>query len=142
MSPPSRSPGAGVGTNESIAGKPQGARCGLGRRNVLVDPEEVLGVIAPLELLQTSVFLGAVRLTDAILALVAEEVHVDARLVGLERRPKVPHPLPLLVEAVGGLGAGADVVREAGVAAAERGVILGQMRDRASHLPDREGRER
>src|SRR5206468_3906892 len=82
-------------------------------RTVLVDPEEVLWVIAPLQLLQTSVLLGAVRLTDAILALVAEEVHIDARLVRLERRPEVPHPLPLLVEAVGGLGAGADVVREA-----------------------------
>src|SRR6266496_6649494 len=117
-------------------------RLALGRRDVLIDPEEVVRVVAPLQLLQTSVLLGAVRVTDPTLALVAEEVHVDARLVGLERRPEVPHPLPLLVEAVGGLGAGADVVREAGVAAPEGRVVVADARNRASHLPDREGRER
>src|SRR5256885_2875412 len=63
---------------------------------------------------------------------------ISGLLVGLERRPEVPHPLPLLVEAVGGLGAGADVVREAGVAAAERGVILGQMRDQIGRASCRE----
>src|SRR6476659_6280098 len=88
--------------------------------NVLIDPKEVVRVVAPLQLPETRVLLGAVGLADAILPLVAEEVHVDALLVRFERRPEVPHPLPLLAEAVGGLGTGADVVREAGVAAAER----------------------
>src|SRR5207249_3229197 len=110
-----------------------------GRRDVLVDPEEVLRVVAALQLLQARVLLGAVGLAHAGLALVAEEVDVDAGLVRLERRPERPHPVALLLEAVRALGARADVVGEAGVTPAERGLVLADARDRAAHLPDREG---
>src|SRR5204863_2635725 len=110
--------------------------------DVLVDPEEVVRVVAALQLLQARVLLRAVRLPHAVLALVAEEVHVDAHVVRLERRPEGAYPVALVLEAVRALGAGADVEREAGVAAGECGVVLADLRDGAAHLPDRERRER
>src|SRR5581483_11167380 len=106
----------------------------LGRRDVLVDPEDVARVVAALQRLQATVLLGAVGLADALLALVAEEIHVDARLVRLERGPEGTHPVPLALEPVGVLGAGADVVGEAGVAAVERRAVLADAADGAAHL--------
>src|SRR5262249_40861813 len=102
-------PAGSRGGRMQVAEKPQAP---LARRNVLVDVEEVVGVVAPLELLEAGVLSGAVRLADTVLTLVAEEVDVDACLVRLQGVPEIPHPLPLFVEAVGALGAGADVVGE------------------------------
>src|SRR5206468_6233511 len=62
------------------AGTPPTARpfpTGLARRDVLVQPEEVVGVVAPLERLEAVVLLGAVRLADPLLALIHQEVDVD-----------------------------------------------------------------
>jgi hypothetical protein len=51
---------------------------------VLVEAEEVVRVIATLERLERVVLLGPIGLADPLLALLHEEVHVDARVVGLE----------------------------------------------------------
>jgi hypothetical protein len=52
---------------------------------VLVEAEEVVGVIAALERLEPVVLLGPVGLADPLLTLLHQEVHVDARVVGLQR---------------------------------------------------------
>ena len=67
---------------------------------VLVEAEEVVGVVAALERLEPVVLPCPVGLANTLLSLLHEEVHVDARVVGLQRRPEVPGPLPLLVEAL------------------------------------------
>src|SRR5207249_2975133 len=86
----------------------------LVRGDVLVDPEEVVRIPLPLQRLQPVVLVGTVGGADPLLALfgVREEVDVHGRVPLLERRPEVTHPLPLLVEALCVLGAGADVVGE------------------------------
>src|SRR6266516_6656926 len=59
---------------ESTRGQP----VELVRRDVLIESEEVLRVVAALQSLESAVLLCAVSLADAILTLVHEEVHVDA----------------------------------------------------------------
>src|SRR5205807_1717343 len=78
-------------------------------RDVLVQPEEVVGIVVSLQGLQPVVPRGSVRLPDAVLALIHQEVHVHARVVRLERRPEAPGPLAFLVESVGGLRRRVDV---------------------------------
>ena len=95
-----------------------------------------------LQRLQPRVLLRPVGLADAIRALVAEEVDVDALVPRLERRPEVAHPLALLLEALGALGAGADVVGEAGAPSVEGGLVLADAVDGTTHLPDRKRRQR
>ena len=51
-------------------------------RDVLVEPEEIGLVVLPLEGLQATVLLGAVRLADPLLALIHQEVDVHTRVVG------------------------------------------------------------
>src|SRR5215207_10127476 len=72
----------------------------LARRDVLVEAEDVLGVVAALKHLEPVVLLQSVGLADPLLPLVHEEVHVHAGVVRLEGRPEPAHPLPLLVEAL------------------------------------------
>src|SRR5262249_57882461 len=52
--------------------------------DVLVQTEEVVRVVALLERLQPVVAGRPVGLADALLAFVHQEVHVDARVIGLE----------------------------------------------------------
>src|SRR2546422_4742014 len=67
-----------------------------GGRDVLVQPEEVLGVVAALDLGQPVVGSARVGGADPRLALVAEEVDVGAA-VGLQNRAQqLPHPRHLL----------------------------------------------
>src|SRR5215210_9023480 len=79
--------------------------------DVLVKAEEVVGVIATLERLEPVILLGPVGLADPLLTLLHQEVHIDARVVGLKGRPEVPGPLSLFVEALFGLGDACDVER-------------------------------
>src|SRR5436305_15155464 len=80
----------------SPIGPPSGGR---GRTDVLVEPEQVGGVVAILQGHQPLVLLLAVRLLQAIVAL-AHEVGVRAaRGVGLERRIGASGPVHGLVEA-------------------------------------------
>src|SRR5881628_658 len=58
--------------------------CALAGRDVLVEPEEVVRVVRPLEGLQSLVLLRSIGLADPVLPLVHEEVHVHARVVRLE----------------------------------------------------------
>src|SRR5436190_15758953 len=95
-----------------------------GRRDVLVDAEEVLGVVLPLQRLQAVVLLRAVGLPHSVLALVHQEVDVHGREMWLERGPEVAHPLAFLVESLGRRRARADVVREARVPPVEGGLVL------------------
>src|SRR5215210_4787554 len=111
------------------------------RPDVLVQPEDVVRVVAPLQRLEAVVLLRPVGLPDALLALLHQEVDVDRRVVGRERRPEAPRPFGGLVEAVPPLRDRRDVEREAGGAAVERSGALRHARDRASHLPDREPRQ-
>src|SRR3712207_5118310 len=60
---------------------------------VLVEAEEVAGVVAALERLEPIVLLSPVGLADTLLTFLHEEVHVDARVVGLQRGPEVSGPL-------------------------------------------------
>src|SRR4029453_8282821 len=114
----------------------------LRRRDVLVDAEEVVGVILPFQRLQAVVLLRTVRLPHPVFALFHEEVEGHAREVRLERGPEVAHPLALLVEAFRRRRRRADVVGEAGVPPVERGLILSHAGHGAAHLPDGERRER
>src|SRR5919198_976039 len=61
----------------------------LPRRDVLVQPEEVLRVVASLQSPQPVVLLRPVGLPHALVSLLHEEVHVHARVVRLERGPEV-----------------------------------------------------
>src|SRR5215203_2786485 len=109
---------------------------------VLVEAEEVVGVIATLQRLEPVVLLGPVGLADPLLTLLHEEVHIDARVVGLKRRPKVSCPLPLFFEALFGLGDASDVESMPGAASAEGRLVLAHARDCPSKLPDHEGSKR
>src|SRR5215207_10336016 len=99
---------------------------------VLVEAEDVVGVVAALERLEPVVLLCPIGLADTLLSLLHEEVHVDARVVGLQRRPEVPDPLPLLLKALGPLGRAGDVVRMPRAASAEGRLVLAHARDRPS----------
>jgi hypothetical protein len=50
----------------------------LGRRDVLVDPEEVVRVVLSLQGLQPVVLLRPVGLPDPLRTLIAQEIHIDA----------------------------------------------------------------
>src|SRR5215212_11048956 len=104
--------------------------------DVLVEAEEVVRVVAALERLEPVVLLGPVGLADSLLTLLHQEVYVDARVVGLQRRPEVPGPLPLIVEALCRLGDAADVERMAGASSAEGRLLLAHACDGSSELPD------
>src|ERR671919_1343272 len=110
------------------------------RADVLVQPEDVLRVIAALERLQALVLLLPVGLPDPLLTLLHEEVDVDGRVPGLERRPEVAHPLALLVEARGRLGHRGDVEGVACAAAVEGAVVVGTAGALATPFPDSERR--
>src|SRR5215207_9770491 len=73
------------------------------RRDVLVQPEEVRRIVGALERLQPLVLVGTVGLPDPLLALIHQEVHVDAGVVGRKRGREGPGPLALDVESLGGL---------------------------------------
>src|SRR5215204_2750961 len=109
---------------------------------VLVEAEEVLGVIATLERLEPVVLLGPVGLADPLLTLLHEEVHVDARVVGLQCRPEVSGPLPLFFEALFGFGDACDVERMPGTAPTEGRLLLAHARERPSKLPERQSSKR
>src|SRR5438552_1214046 len=94
------SPDDADGLSPRPRSRPHGQPVELVRRDVLIESEEVLRVVAALQSLESAVLLCAVSLADAILTLVHEEVHVDARMPGLEGRPEAAHPLTLLLEAL------------------------------------------
>ena len=108
------------------------------RLDVLVEAEEVGRVVDPLESREPLVVALAVGLAHAVLALVAEEVDVDASArVGLQRVEEVACPGDVAV----GLGivlgpdrVDDDVVR--GVPLAEGGRVLGNAGERAAELED------
>src|SRR5215204_6836662 len=110
--------------------------------DVLVEAKEVVGVIATVQRLEPVVLLGSVGLADPLLAFLHEEIHVDARVVGLEGRPEVPNPLPLFVEALCRLGDAGNVERMPGAASAEGCLVLAHACNRPSELPDHESTER
>src|SRR5215210_8197384 len=116
--------------------------CSGGGLYVLIEAEEVVGVIATLQRLESIVLLGPVGLADPLLTLLHEKVHIDACVVGLECRPEVSDPLPFLVEALTRRGNSGDVERVTGAASAEGRLVLANARDRPPALPDREGRQR
>src|SRR5918995_3908294 len=104
--------------------------------DVLVEAEEVVGVIATLQRLEPVVLLGPVGLADPLLTLLHQEVYIDARVVGLKGRPEVSGPLPLLAEALCRLGDASDVERMPGAASAEGRLVLAHACDGPSELPD------
>src|SRR4029453_1077448 len=108
----------------------------LGGRDVLVQPEEVVRVVAALERLQLVVLRRAVRIADPLLALFHQEVDVHARVVRPARGAERPRPLALLVEALWAGGRTRDVERVSCAAAVERGLVLADAGDRAALLPD------
>src|SRR5512132_4576541 len=71
------------------------------RRDVLVRAEQIGRVPACLELGQALVLLGAVRRANAVGALVAEEVHVDAARHRLELPEQRPDPRHVVGGALG-----------------------------------------
>src|SRR5919107_2762229 len=109
---------------------------------VLVEAEEVVGVIATLQRLESVVLLRPVGLADSLLTLLHQEVHIDARVVGLEGRPEVSDPLPFLVEALTRVGNSGDVKRVTCAASAEGRLVLANARGRPPALPDWESRQR
>src|SRR5829696_2169577 len=110
--------------------------------DVLVEAEEVVGIIATLQRLEPVVLLGPVGLADPLLTLLHQEVYIDARVVGLKGRPEVSGPLPLLVEALCRLGDACDVKSMPGAASAEGCLLLAHACDGPSELPDHKGRQR
>lgn len=52
-------------------------------RDVLVQSEEVVWVVPPLQSLEPLVLRRSIGLADALLTLVHQEVHIDAGVVGL-----------------------------------------------------------
>src|SRR5215210_9167280 len=109
---------------------------------VLVEAEEVLGVIATLERLEPVILLGPVGSADPLLTLLHQEVYIDARVVGLKGRPEVLNPLPLLLEALRRLGNACDVERMPGAASAESSLVLAHACHGPSELPDHESTKR
>src|SRR5215204_7307494 len=109
---------------------------------VLVEAEDVVGVVATLERLEPVVLLCPVGLADPLLTLLHQEVHVDAGVVGLKARPEGPNPLPLFVEALFGLGNACDVERVPGAASAEGRLLLSHACEGPSELPDHESTKR
>ena len=67
----------------------------LARRDVLVDPEEVVRVVLLLQRLAAGRTSPARRPANPLRTLVTEEVHVHALVPRLQRRPEAPHPLAL-----------------------------------------------
>src|SRR5688572_16421203 len=72
--------------------------CRSVRPDVLVHAKQIRGIVLALERLQARPLLRAVRLLHPLLALLHEEVHVDARVIRLERGPEVAGPLALGLE--------------------------------------------
>src|SRR4029453_5584737 len=107
----------------------------LGGRDVLVQPEEVRGVVFLLEPLEALGLFRSICLPDPLLALVHEEVHVHARVLRVKGRPESPDPCPLFFEALGAGGVSADVERVAGVPTVESSLVFADARDRTTGLP-------
>src|SRR5215210_6338014 len=127
----------------SVARVPcKGSSLSDGGAYVLVEAEEVVGVVATLERLEPVILLCPVGLADPLLTLLHQEVYIDARVVGLKGRPEVSGPLPLLVEALRRLGDTPDVERMPGAASAESCLLLSHACDSPSELPDHKGRQR
>src|SRR4029453_6930421 len=105
-------------------GAGEGGLPGLVRWDVLVPPEEVVGVVFALQRTQAVVLRRPIGLANPILALLHQDVHVDARMEGLEGRPEIARPLPLLVESLLVLGDRGDVEGVSGLPAVEGGVVL------------------
>src|SRR6185295_7986121 len=112
------------------------------RRDVLVQAEEVVGVVLSLQRLEAVVLRRAIGLPDPLLPLLPEEVHVDARVEGLERRPQIPNPLALGVEAIFRLGAGGDVEGMPRASCVVGGLVASHPGYRSAELPNREGGKR
>src|SRR5215212_449336 len=110
--------------------------------DVLVEAEEVVGIIATLQRLEPVVLLGPVGLANPLLTLLHQEVYIDTCVVGLKGRPEVPNPLSLFVEALCRLGDAGDVERMPGAASTEGCLLLSHARERPSKLPDHESTER
>src|SRR4030095_2328250 len=102
---------------------PQGGTF-LQGRDVLVQPEEVVGVVLLLERLEALVLCRSVCLPDPLMALVHEEVHVHTGVIWLKGRPESMYPCPLFFEALGARGVSADVECVAGAPAVESSLVL------------------
>src|SRR5919106_3257735 len=109
------------------------------RWDVLVQAEEVVRVILPLQGLQPIVFLSSVSLANSLLSLLHEEVHVDALMVRPECRPQASGPFTFLVEALTRRGRGVDVNGVPRASTTERRLVLPDAPDGASEMKDREG---
>src|SRR5215204_3439328 len=109
---------------------------------VLIEAEEVVGVVATLQRLEPVVLLGPVGLADPLLALLHKEVYIETSVVGLKSCPEVPNPLPLFVEALCLLGDAADVECMPGAASAEGRLVLSHACHCPSELPDHERTKR
>src|SRR5215216_6150788 len=68
--------------------------------DVLVEAEEVVGVIATLERLEPVILLGPVGLADPLLTLLHQEADSVTCVVRGKGRPEVPIPLPHVGEAL------------------------------------------
>src|SRR5436309_3499161 len=107
------------------------------RRDVLVDPEEIAGVVLTLQSLQPVVLVRSVRLPNAIHAFVHEEVDIDAGVIRAQGRPEVSRPLPFFIEPGGGRRRCVHVDGAARLATAERAPILADPSDRTGELEAR-----
>src|SRR5829696_4312358 len=94
------------------------------RRDVLVEPEEVVWVVLALECLQAIVLGRAVGLADPILPFLHEEVDVDMLVVRLQRGPQSAGPLALLFKSLTRRCYPDHVHCMARVAASECGLVL------------------
>ena len=96
-----------------------------------------------LSALSRSYFCRPVGLADALLALLHEEVHVDARVVRARAptRSRAPTRAPRRSRRLS-RSCRLDVERVPGAAPVEGRLVLADPRHRAAELPDREGRQR
>src|SRR5262245_10405508 len=91
----------------------------LGGRDVLVQPEAVVGVVFLLERPEALVFCRSICLANPLVTLVHEEVHVDAGVIRLKGGPESMDPCSLFFEAFGARGVSADVERVTSAPAVE-----------------------
>src|SRR5205807_4691105 len=94
------------------------------RRDVLVDAEEVVGIVVALERGQPFVLGGAIGLADAFVALVTEEVDIYPAGVRLQRRGVAASPCDVRLIVAGVRPDRVDVDHVQRIAMTVRGRVL------------------